>query len=252
MRKLVLILTILVASIAEAQKPAAPTADEVARRALDVLGGGAAWDNAKYVAFTFKVERDGKVISSFRQAMDRNTGTYRVSGIAEDGVPFDIVVNIPTKKGRATYSGRQVSPESEQWDLVYNTAYRRFINDMNWLLMPLEVFDPRAHREIDGQRTDSCGRSWDVLKLTWDAGAGLTEGDVYWLWINHDTGVVEEWDTKSGAAQPGEAPVQLIFKDYRRVGGLLLSARREVKGKNQVIRFDDLQVLPQAPKNAFD
>lgn len=252
MRKFALIITILVASIAEAQKPAAPTADEVARRALDVLGGGPAWDNAKYVAFTFKVERDGKVISSFRQAMDRNTGTYRVSGNAEDGVPFDIVVNLPTKKGHATYSGRAVSPESDQWETVYNIAYRRFINDMNWLLMPLEVFDPRAHRELDGQRTDSCGHTWDVLKLTWDPSAGFSAGDVYWLWINHDTGVVEEWDTKSGSAQPDEAPVQLMFKDYRRVGGLLLSTRREVKGKNQVIRFDDLQILPQAPKNAFD
>ena len=142
--------------------------------------------------------------------------------------------------------------EFEKLERFSSIAYRRFINDMNWLLMPLEVFDARAHRVLDGQRTDSCGRTWDILKLTWDAGAGLTACDVYWLWINHDTGVVEEWDTKSGAAQPDEAPVQLLFKDYRRVGGLLLSARREVKGKNQVIRFDDLQVLPQAPKNAFD
>ena len=252
MRKFVLILTILVASIAQAQKPASPNADEVARRALDVLGGGPAWENAKYVAFTFKVEREGKVISSFRQAMDRNTGTYRVSGNAEDGVPFDVVVNLPTKKGHGTYSGRRIETGADRWDDLYNIAYRRFINDMNWLLMPLEILDPRAHRTLEGQRTDSCGRTWDVLKLTWDASAGFTEGDTYWLWINHDTGVVEEWDTKSGASQPDEPPIQLMFRDYRRVGGLLLSARREVKGKNQVIRFDDLVVLPQAPKNAFE
>jgi hypothetical protein len=252
MRKVALILTILVASIAQAQVPAPPSADDVARRALDVLGGGPAWENAKYIAFTFKVERDGKVISSFRQALDRNTGTYRVSGNAEDGVPFDVVVNIPTKKGHGTYSGRAISPGDDKWDVAYNIAFRRFINDMNWLLMPLEIFDPRAHRFYDGQRTDSCGRTWDVLKLTWDDAAGLTPGDVYWLWINHDTGVVEEWDTKSGAAPPEEAPIQLIFREYRRIGGLLLSTRREVKGKNQVIRFDDLQILPQAPKNAFD
>src|ERR1700737_1848561 len=161
MRKLALIVTILFASIAQAQKPAtppaAPTADDVARRALDVLGGGPAWENAKYIAFTFRVERDGKVLSSFRQAMDRSTGTYRVSGNAEDGVPFDVVVNIPTKKGHGTYSGRPVAPGDDKWDTAYNIAYRRFINDMNWLLMPLEIFDPRAHRQFDGQRSDSCG-----------------------------------------------------------------------------------------------
>jgi hypothetical protein len=224
----------------------------VAHRALDVLGGGPAWDNAKYFAFTFNVERDGKVVASFPQRLDRNTGFYRVSGNAEDGVAFDLTLNMATKKGHGTFGGRLVSPGTDKWDELYNIAYRRFINDMNWLLMPLEVFDPRAYRALDGTRTDSCGHTWDILKLTWDPSAGLTPGDTYWLWINRDTGVVEEWDTKSGASKPEDPPVQMIFRDYRRVGGLLFSTRREVKGKNQVIRFDDLQVLPQAPKNAFD
>src|SRR5881394_1650734 len=110
MQKLPLILLIFVASIASAQtKPATQTADEVAHRALDVLGGGPAWDNAKYVAFTFSVERESKVISSFREAMDRNTGMYRVSGHAEDGVPFEVVVNISTKKGHGTLGGKPLT-----------------------------------------------------------------------------------------------------------------------------------------------
>src|SRR5260221_9863110 len=131
MSKLPLILLIFVASIASAQpQPATQTTDDVARRALDVLGGGLAWENAKYVAFTFTVERDGKVVSSFREAMDRNTGKYRVSGHAEDGVPFEVVVQIATKKGHGTLGGKTLTNASERWDDLYNIAFRRFINDM--------------------------------------------------------------------------------------------------------------------------
>ncbi|HYS53169.1 MAG TPA: hypothetical protein VER58_05320 [Thermoanaerobaculia bacterium] len=249
MRKLSLVPLILVSSVALAQP--ARKVDEISRRALDVLGGGPAYDKARYISFTFNVERFGKVVSSFPQQLDRSTGQYRVSGKTEDNLPFDITVNIPTKKGHGTLGGEAVS-EGRKWDHLYNIAYRRFINDMNWLLMPLQILDSRVRRTYDGERTDSCGRTWDVVRLNWDASAGLTPGDIYWLWINRDTGVVEEWDTKAGTTQPEDAPIEMIFRDYRRVGGLLLSARREVKGKNQVMRFDDLKVLPEVPKGAFE
>jgi len=39
--------------------------------------------------------------------------------------------------------------------------------------------------------------------------------------------------------------------DYRRVGGLLISTRREMKGKNQFIRLDDLVVSKDVPAGAF-
>jgi len=247
MRKTSLILSILVAAVASAQ-PSSHNADDISQRALDVLGGGPAWEKARYISFTFNVERDGKIVSSFPQRLDRSTGQYHVSGKSEDGVPFDVVVSIPTKKGHGTLAGKAVT-EGETWDRLYTLAYRRFINDMNWLLMPLQMLDPRAHRTYDGERSDSCGHTWDVIKLNWDASAGLTPGDVYWMWINRDTGVVEEWDTKTVAE---EKPIELIFRDYRRIGGLLLSTRREIKGKNQVLRFDNLKVLPEVPKGAFD
>lgn len=249
MKKMTLLFLILIPSIALAQ--ATRTADEVSRRALDVLGGGPAWERARYISFTFNVERFGKLVSTFPQSLDRSTGEYRVSGKTEDNLPFDVVVNIPTKKGHGTLGGEAVS-KGEKWTQLYNIAYRRFINDMNWLLMPVQIMDSRVHRTYEGERTDSCGHTWDVVKLTWDASAGMTPGDIYWLWINRDTGVVEEWDTRSGTMAPEEAPVAIIFRDYQRVGGLLLSLRREVKGKDQIMRFDALKVLPAVPKGAFD
>ena len=68
----------------------AQTADDVARRAIDVLAGPA-WEKARYFAFTFTVEREGKIVVSFPQRWDRYTGDYRVSGKDAKGDDFLVI-----------------------------------------------------------------------------------------------------------------------------------------------------------------
>jgi hypothetical protein len=51
--------------------------------------------------------------------------------------------------------------------------------------------------------------------------------------------------------KPEDVPLQVMFRDYRRIAGLLISVRREVRGRNQIVRLDDLQILPDVPKGAF-
>lgn len=238
------------AAFASTQQPA-PSADDIARRAMNIHGGDLAWERARYIAFTFSVERDGKIISSYPQKWDRYTGQYRVTGKMKDGTTFDVTLNVNTKMGHGKVNGVEVK-DNAQFKELFDTGIRRFANDTYWLLMPLKMLDPGVHRAYEGQRTDSCGRSWDLLKLTFDPGAGLTPGDVYLPWINRDTGMVEEWDMKLQGTKPEEPPMQVFFRDYRRVGGLLISTRRELRGKDQIIRLDDVQILPEVPKGAFE
>jgi hypothetical protein len=228
-----------------------PSADEVARRSFDILGGTTAWEKARFLAFTLNVERDGKVASSYPQRLDRYSGDYRVSGKTQDGVPFEVIMNLRTLYGRATRNGSRVTDQALLKELL-DLGYKRFMNDTFWLLMPLRMFDSGAHRTYEGERADSCGHTWDLLKLTFDQGVGLSPGDVYWPWINRDTGMVEEWDMKLEGTKPEDPPIQVMFRDYRRIAGLLISLRREVRGKNQIVRLDDLQILPEVPKGAFD
>ena len=244
------------AVLASAQQPAepakpTPSADEIARRSFDILGGTTAWEKARYLSFTFNLERDGKVAASYPQRLDRFSGDYRVSGRNQDGAAFEVIMNLRTMQGRATRNGSPVTDPAVLKDLL-DVGYRRFINDTYWLLMPLKMFDPGVHRTNDGERTDSCGHTWDLVKLTFDQGVGLTPGDVYWPWINRDTGIVEEWDMKLQSMKPEDPPLQVMFRDYRRIAGLLISVRREVRGKNQIVRLDDVQILPDVPKGAFE
>ena len=250
MRSMVKLLrTILVLSFSAAAFAAQPSADDIANRAVDVLGS-AAWSQARYFSFTFHVEREGQVVSSFPQRWDRVTGDYKVSGLDPQGRPFEIVMNVLSNKGRAKLNGEAVTDSKKLNDLLVNVGGRRFVNDVFWLLMPLRMTEKDVARENLGERNDSCGHVWDVLKITFPHGA-LYPGDAHWAWINKDTGVVEEWDMQL-TSNPEDRPTAVMFKDYRRVGGLYISTKREVKARAQVVRFDDLQILPAPPKGAFN
>jgi hypothetical protein len=224
---------------------AQPTADDVAHRAIAVLAGPA-WDEARYIAFTFNVEREGKNVASYAQRWDRFTGDYRVSGKNREGEDVLVVMNVNTKQGKAWKNGQ---PVADPKDLL-TFGYRRFINDTYWLLMGYKSFDPGVSRQYAGEKTDACGVVHDVVKFSF-ANVGLTPGDVYWMWVNRDSGLVDQWHMKLEGAKPDEAPGVVLFHDYQRFGGLLISTRREIQGAGQFIRLDDVVVARAVPAGAF-
>jgi len=208
---------------------------------------GPAWEKARYIAFTFNVVSGGRITTSFPQRWDRFTGEYRVSGKDQQGNDFVVIMNTNTKQGRAWKNGAEVNESS-----IFELGYRRFINDTYWLLMPLKSMDPGVHREYVGERSDSCGHTWDVVKLSFDQGVGLTPGDNYWMWVNRDTGLVDEWDMHLQNMKADDLPMTVYFHDFKRIGGLLLSTRREIRGKGSNIELGDVQVSSEVPKGAFE
>lgn len=227
------------------QQTTTASADDVARRAIDVMAGPA-WDSARYFAFTFNVEREGKNLASWAQRWDRFNGDYRVSGKNQQGEDVVVVMNTNTKAGRAWKNGQEVADPKE----LLTFGYRRFINDTYWLLMGYKAFDPGVSREYAGEQKDACGAVHDVVRFSF-ANVGLTPGDVYWMWVNRDTGLVDQWHMKLEGSKPEDAPSVVLFHDYHRFGGLLFSTRREIQGKNQFIKLDDITVSAAVPKDAF-
>jgi hypothetical protein len=243
----------LTSAVAQTPAPAAPApppvpdaqADAVARRMMDMVAPD--WSKVRYISFTFSAVRGGQVTGSFPQRWDRASGNYRLSGIGPMSVPFEVIMNTKTRQGRV-WRDAQLIQDSQ----LLEAAYQRFVGDVHWLLMPLKVFDPGVHREYVGERSDSCGTKWDLLKLTFDPGAGLTEGDQAWMWVNRDTGLVDEWDMKLMGSNPDEPALRIYFHDYKRINGVLLATRRELRNGNQEIRFENVTFSPDVPKGAFD
>lgn len=241
---LILLSAFLSLSPLAAQQPQR-SADDVARRAFDVLAG-AEWEQARYFAFTFNVHRDGKQVASFPQRYDRFTGDYRVSGRDQKGEAFEVIMNVNTKEGRAWKNGE---PVADPKDLLA-VGYRRFVNDVYWLMMPLKAFDPGVKRSYAGEKTDACGTVFDLVELSFES-VGLTPGDHYWMWVNRNSGLVEQWHMKLQSAKPEDEPTPIDFRDWKRIGGILVSTRREIRGRNQEIRLDDVQISRAVPAQAF-
>ena len=201
------------------------------------------------LSFWYVVDGAGKSAVSFPQQWNRVTGDYRVSGVDPKGVPFTVVLNTKTKTGRAWRKDVEVKELPALKELLA-LGYRRYNNDTYWLLMPLKMLEPGVHRTSQGERTDAAGHKWDVVRMTFDPSLDITY--VVWAWINRETGLVDEWDMKAPAAATTDPSVEVFFHDFKRVAGVLISMRREVMGKNQLVRFDDLQILPETPKGAFE
>jgi hypothetical protein len=243
------IVLLLFTAAAQAQESPKPTGDALAQRVFAVAAGSA-WETARYFAFTFVLERDGKVVASFPQRFDRLTGDYRVRGLDPQGKTFEVVLNTGTKLGKAWVDGTEVT--GDKLKSVLSIGFRRFQNDIFWLLMPFKMRESSVRRTYTGSRDDACGHTWDVLAPAFDASFGFSPSDQYSVWINRDTGLIEYWDMKLTGTKLDDPPVIVTFRDYARVGGLLISTRREITSKKQIVRLEELQVLPEPPKGAFE
>ncbi len=235
----------LVAAVAGAAD-ATPSAREIAQRSFDIVAG-AAWDDARYVAFTFNVERDGKTGTSRSHRWDRFTGEYRVEGRDREGRTYIVLFNLDTKEGRAWLDGEKQSDPSD----LLERGYGAFINDTYWLLVPAKMMDPGVNLEAAGTRTDDCGRTYDGVKLSFDE-VGLTPGDQYWFWIDRDTGLVNLWQMQLQNMKPEDPKREYLFREYQRIGGLLISLSRPALNGSARIWFSGVDVRPDVPKGAFE
>src|SRR5947208_2632642 len=80
--------------------------------------GGPAWEKARFISFTFNLERNGQPAAVFPQQWDRLTGDYRVSGNDPKGVPFVVVENVNTKAGKAWQNGVPVTDPAALQNLL--------------------------------------------------------------------------------------------------------------------------------------
>jgi hypothetical protein len=212
------------------QAEASQTALAVAERSMEAMGGQRAFQEARLLRFDFAVVRDGATVARFAHWWDLHSGAYRLEGRDPDGAPFRALFDIETRQGEVWREGARL--DGAEADALLDTAYRRFINDSYWLLMPWKWLDPGvvlAHvgvREIDGQ-------TFDVVELRFQTGVGLTSGDRYWGFVSRDSGLMERWEyvLQQQDGSPGEGPpTAWAWEEWRQTaaGPKLATVRRRL------------------------
>jgi hypothetical protein len=221
-------------------------ADAIGKEFIAALGGENAWDKARQFRFDFVVVRDGQPVARISHAWDRYTGDYRLSGTDKSGAPYVVFFNVNTKDGQAFVNGKPA--EGEARDTLLKTAYGRFINDTYWLLAPWKIFDPGVHRAYEGEKPCPDGGTCDVLRLSFD-NVGLTPKDRYWLWITKDGRKMVQWQYLLNGAT--EDPTTAAWKDWQKVGGIMISMDKPMAGKPAEIRFENVAISPNRDDALF-
>ena len=144
-------------------------------------------------------------------------------------------------KDRAAPSSTAWPRRARRTTKQVEAAYGRFINDTYWLLAPWKIFDPGVHLAYDGEKPCPGGGVCDVLKLSFE-NVGLTPKDVYWLWITRDGRRMLQWQyVLGGAADP---PTTAAWKDWRKMGGLMLSLDKPMVRPALRDPFENVAVSP--------
>jgi hypothetical protein len=217
----------------------APSANSVADRVMKALGGQEAWDNTRYLRFSFAGRRT--------HWWDKWTGRHRIEGQNREGQKYVVLENINTKEGTAYLEGRKA--EGEKAAELLKNAYGAWINDTYWLLMPYKLRDPGVNLSYAGEETID-GKTYDKLALSF-ANVGLTPGDRYWAYINRDTGLMDRWAFILQDMPKEGPPSAWLWEGWQTHGSIMLAPHRSQVGGDRKLELGDIAVPDELPDSVF-
>jgi hypothetical protein len=226
-----------------------PGARSLADSVVQAAGGWKGWEASRYLEFTFVVSVEGTERRRTRHCWDRYTGDSRVEAVDQEGRKLVVVWNEKTGQGEARREGRPLAGEELAGAL--DQAKRMLVNDSYWLIAPFKLHDPGVHLADGGAETDSTGRAWRVIALSFDPGTGLTSRDRYWVFVEPGTGRVGRWDYILESAEPGSAPMSFAWSEPRPMGGVRLPQEKVSADGRIAIRFEEVSGSPAPRADAF-
>ena len=196
-----------------------PEAVRVANQLMDAMGGKAAFDALPMLGFQFAGERNGEQFFVWSHLWNKYTGDYRVEGTTRDGEVVQVILNIHDRGGRAWLNGQLLDGDAAlEW---VERGYLRFINDSYWALFPWKWLDDGVHLAYEGTQ-ERDGKSYEVVKLTFDDGTGVTSGDRYWGFVDPETHLLARWEfvLQNEDGSPGtDEPTAWAWEDWTEIGG---------------------------------
>lgn len=215
-----------------------PTADQVADRAIEALGGSAAWDSTRYIRFTFAGRHS--------HLWDKFASRDRVEGKTEAGEAYVAVVDLQSRQGRVWVNGQEKT--GDEAGTYLKNAYAAWTHDSYWLAMPYKLRDPGVNLAYVGQESID-GATYDKLLLTF-RDVGLTPGDRYWAFIHRETGLMDRWAYVL-ESDPDAPPTIWKWQGWQRYGKILLAPERVRVGGEGRLPLSGIQVLDEVPDSAF-
>ena len=218
------------------------TADEI----MVALGGRENYDAVQYLSFHFIVARGEMHLTDWRHDWDRRQNNYRLEGKTREGDHLLAFFNLDTQSGTVFMNGQMAEGEDKvQW---LGRAYARYINDTYWLLMPYKLKDPGAILKYEGMQEIS-NAQYDVLRLQFEEGIGLTPQNVYRIFVDPATRLVNRWEYfESEDANPSPA----WWENWRAYEGIKLADQRVFENSDRKLLFTNIVASRQVDDKVFE
>lgn len=199
---------------------------EIADEVMESMGGRAAWDNTRFVRWTFFGRRT--------LLWDKWTGRVRIDFVEEGHVHL---VNIHTGDGKVWKNGEYISQaDTLQQELAL--AKSIWINDSYWLCMPFKLKDSGVTLKYMGDE-GAADSLQHILQLTFEE-VGDTPENKYWVYVDANNKLVSSWAFFTQYSD--ESPrFTTPWADYERKGEVLLSGNR---GRGQLTDIDVFTAIP--------
>ena len=196
-------------------------ADEV----MEAMGGREAWDNTRHICWNFFGRRE--------LIWDKWTGDVRI-----DMSNTTYLININDDSGKVFKDGTELALKGDSLQTLINRGKSIWINDSYWLVMPYKLKDSGVTLTYAGEEATQDGRMADKLNMTFE-GVGRTPQNMYYVWVDKESRLVTQW-----AYYPNKETKEPRFvnpwKDYKKLGNIMLSGERETAQLSNIMVFDEL------------
>ncbi|MFD2513108.1 hypothetical protein ACFSRY_04475 [Pontibacter locisalis] len=184
-------------------------ANDIARKVMKNMGGEKAWNDTRYLAWTFNNQY---------QVWDKHHNRFRWE---KDSLVA--VLDTQTKDGKVYVAGKEVEDKAEKQKLL-ERAYALWINNSYWLVMPFKLQDPGVSLKYMGEEKTMDGAKADVLEMTFE-NVGLTPQNKYKLWVDKDKGLITQWAFFRNY-NDAEPAFTRRWSDYQSYAGIKLASNR--------------------------
>jgi len=175
------------------------------------------WNDVQTIAFTFNVDRNGKLFS--------RSWTWS---------PKSGDVSMTTQEDQLTYNRSEM-------DSVAKKADAAFINDKYWLLAPFQIAwdEGTTFTEKENVVAPISKDTLNQLTVVYGNDGGYTPGDAYDLFYDENY-KVREWNYRKGNAP--EPSTTTTWEDYENFNGIEISKTHKDGTGNFKLYFTDISV----------
>lgn len=209
---------------------------EIVEESMQAMGGWAAWQGTRYVAFRY--------FGSRYHVWDRETDDLRIEYTeGESKSHVVILMNLKTRKGRAMKGGFEIT------DVAALAAFMKhgwevWVEDSAWMFTPWRLKDAGVTLKHKGPATMADGCEAEVVAMLTGEGH-ITPGRKVDLYFSTETKRLEQWAVYEKATDERPATVS-PWGNWRRFGAIMLSDER---GRR---KHTDVMVFRHLPGSVFD